>query len=155
MENMENMENMEKMDNNMENGEQLLEIIDNKKFEVLHTKNTKTINTIKNNMLQKLQLTAVELKIFHKKLKEYQYVDELPDIHVGHYVRWISLTTPVSKLTNGGIVVETNINESGIYMLVKNNIGRIFMVYIDKVLLFQKITVDEQIIINIMDYLET
>ena len=82
-------------------------------------------------------------------------MDELPDIHVGHYVRWIPLTTDTSKLTNGGIIVETNINETGVYMMVKNNIGRVFMVYIDKVLLFQKITVDERIIINIMDYLET
>ena len=138
----------------MDDGEQLLEIIDNKKFEVLYNKNTKTINTIKNNILQKLQLSSPEIKKLHKKLKEYQYVDELPDIHVGHYVRWISLATPTTKLTNGGIIVETNINESGIYILVKNNIGRIFMIYIDKVLLFQKITVDEQIIINIMDYLD-
>jgi hypothetical protein len=139
----------------MEYGENLLEIIDNKKFEVLYTKNTKTINTIKNNILQKLQLSSVELKNFHKKLKEYQYVDELPDIHVGHYVRWIPLSSSIAKLTNGGIIVETNINETGVYILVKNNIGRIYMIYIDKILLFQKITVEERIIINIMDYLET
>ena len=82
-------------------------------------------------------------------------MDELPDIHVGHYVRWIPLTSSNIVLTNGGIIVETNINKEGVYILVKNNIGRIFMIYIDKVLLFQKITVDEQIIINIMDYLET
>tara|TARA_B100000902_G_scaffold397602_1_gene461879 strand:- start:2421 stop:2702 length:282 start_codon:yes stop_codon:yes gene_type:complete len=92
----------------------------------------------------------------HKKLKDYQYVDELPDIHVGHYVRWISLKNENNiRLTNGGIIVSTQITGKGVSVTIKNNINRIITVYIDNVLLFQKITPQEQIIINIMDYLET
>ena len=46
----------------MEEGEQILEIIDNKKYEILYNKNSKLISTIKNDMLQKLQLSSAEIK---------------------------------------------------------------------------------------------
>tara|TARA_B100000927_G_C16463112_1_gene468667 strand:- start:897 stop:1376 length:480 start_codon:yes stop_codon:yes gene_type:complete len=136
--------------------EEILNLIDNDKYDVLIDKNSKNIATIKNDMLQKLQLNKVQLKAMHKKLKDYQYVDELPDIHVGHYVRWISLKNENNiRLTNGGIIVSTQITGKGVSVTIKNNINRIITVYIDNVLLFQKITPQEQIIINIMDYLET
>lgn len=141
----------------MEDTEEILDIINNnEKYEVLINTNSKTISAIKNDMLQKLQLTSSKLKEMHKKLKEYQYVDEIPDIHIGHYVRWIPLdTSKQTRLTNGGIIVDTKITANGTAIMVKNNVGRVFMLYIDKVLLFQKITPQEQIIINIMDYLES
>ena len=135
--------------------EEILNLIDNDKYDVLIDKNSKNIATIKNDMLQKLQLNKVQLKAMHKKLKDYQYVDELPDIHVGHYVRWISLKNENNiRLTNGGIIVSTQITGKGVSVTIKNNINRIITVYIDNVLLFQKITPQEQVILGVLDYLD-
>ena len=60
------------------------------------------IKTIKNNMLQKLQLDRDKLKFFHKKLKHYRYCSDMNDLQYGFYIRWINLNYPENlKLTNG------------------------------------------------------
>ena len=58
------------------------------------------IKTIKNNILQKIQLNRNELKSYHKKLKDYRYCSDLSDLQYGNYIRWISLKDPDNlKLT--------------------------------------------------------
>ena len=58
------------------------------------------IKTMKNNMLQKLQLPRNELKNMHKKLKDYRYCNDMTDLQSGNYLRWISLKDPDNlKLT--------------------------------------------------------
>ena len=62
---------------------------------------------MKNDILQKLQLSGGELKQYHKVLKDYKYVDELNELQVGRFIRWIRLdkdTTDI-KLVNGAVLV--------------------------------------------------
>ena len=60
-------------------------------------------------------------------LKNYRFIDELPDLHYGSYIRWITIKDPQNiKLTNGGIVCEMKVGDDGIIVVCKNKMNRFF-----------------------------
>ena len=88
--------------------DRLLNALENENNESLLDLNKEKISTMKNDILQKLNIKNDKLKLFHKKLKLYRYVDNVEDINYGSFIRWISLKTPNDiKLTNGGIVCDS------------------------------------------------
>ncbi len=121
---------------------------------LIHYTNKK-IKAIKNDYLQKLQLSREELKDYHDKLKNYRYVDDLSDILYGRYIRWVNLKNPDNlKLTKGGIIIEIKILENGIHVVCKNARNQRFQIKIDECLIFQKLTQQEQILLSALDYLQ-
>lgn len=133
--------------------DKLLETI-NKDDIDLEQLNKNKIQKIKNDMLQQLQLPRETLKTIHKKLKNYRYVSDLADLKYGAFIRWIPLSNPEKiKLTNGGIVVDIKIFQTGIQIVCKNNFNRIFQLKLDECLLFQKLTNQEQYLLTILHHL--
>ena len=116
---------------------------------------TSKIKSHKNNILQKLQLPRLKLKSFHKKLKDYRYCSDLKDIQYGHYIRWISLKNPDSiYITNGGLLCDIQIINNELHVRCKNNMNMLFQIKLSEVILFQKLTNQEKIILKAMKYLE-
>jgi hypothetical protein len=112
------------------------------------------IKELKNNILQKLYLNREELLHYHKVLKHYRYVDEIDEIKIGAYIRWFNLTKQDNlKLTNGGIILDMKKGKDDILLLCKNNRNRIFSLNLNKCIIFQKISSQEQILIKIIDYI--
>lgn len=112
------------------------------------------IKTMKNDVLQQLQLPREKLKCLHKKLKEYRYVDEIQDINYGCFLRWINLKNIDNlNLTTGAYLCEIQINNSGTGMICKNIFNKHFYVCMDEILLFQKLTDQEKILLSVMDHL--
>lgn len=109
----------------------------------------KKIHHKKNTILKELFETPTDLV---KKLKDYRHVDELTEIRVGCYIRWIP--THTLKLTNGGIIIKIDLTESGINVSVKNNKGMIFTLKMDDNFVFQKITPQEHIILSVIDTID-
>lgn len=113
------------------------------------------IKELKNNILQKLYLTREELLHYHKVLKQYRYVDEIDEIKIGAYIRWFNLTKQDNiKLTNGGIILDITKGNDDILIICKNNRNRIFSLNLNKCIIFQKISSQEQILIKIVDYIQ-
>ena len=130
---------------------QALENEDNE--ELLQLDNSK-VKCIKNDILQKLGLSTSKLKAYHKTLKNYRYIDELPGIRYGAYIRWISLKDPTNiKLTNGGIICDIKV-EDCIHIVCKNNMNRFFEIKMGECFIFQKLSDQEQIVLSAMDYLQ-
>jgi len=133
----------------------LLNALENESNGSIVNLTTSKIKELKNNILQKLQLSGKVLKTFHKKLKEYRYCSDMSDLQYGHYIRWIPLKDPENiKLTNGGITVDIDIINDCVQLKVKNNRNRIFQIKFDEVLIFQKMSSQEKVILGVMDYLE-
>ena len=131
----------------------LMKALENEDNDGLIELDHKKIQAMKNDMLQKLGLPRDKLKSLHKSLKFYRYVDELPDIHYGSYVRWISLKNPNNiRLTNGGIVCDVKIDD-GINVVCRNNMHRFFQFKMGECLVFQKLTDQEQVLLSALDYL--
>tara|TARA_B110000046_G_scaffold137092_1_gene143341 strand:+ start:16151 stop:16579 length:429 start_codon:yes stop_codon:yes gene_type:complete len=114
------------------------------------------IKGFKNDILQQLQLKGPKLKTLHKKLKNYRYCTDLRDLQYGFYIRWIPLTNPDKIcLTNGGFVCDVKLLNGNLNVLCKNSLNRFFQFKFDEVIIFQKISNQENVILGILDYLET
>jgi hypothetical protein len=113
------------------------------------------IKQYKNNILQQIGLERDKLKLFHKKLKYYRYCDDFISLQLGYYIRWIPLKNPDDiKLTNGAIIIDIKILDNGLHLLCKNNMNRIIQVKFDEIIIFQKISNQENIILSVLDYLD-
>ena len=133
----------------------LLTALDNEDNERFMTLNKEKIQKIKNDMLQQLQLQSNILRQYHKKLKQYRYVDDLADLKYGCYIRWIKLTNPDNlNLTNGGLIIDINFYEDGVQIKCKNNYNRFFNIKFDECMIFQKMSQQELILLQIMEALE-
>tara|TARA_Y100000780_G_C13693021_1_gene420308 strand:+ start:5740 stop:6162 length:423 start_codon:yes stop_codon:yes gene_type:complete len=134
--------------------EDILKTLDNDENEFLLNHTRSSIQQVKNDILQKLQLSSKELKEIHKKLKPYRYVEDLTHLKYGSYIRWIKITNPDNiKLTNGGIVTDIKFNKTGCNVLCKNNMNRFFEIKFDECIIFQKMTDQENVLLDVLTYL--
>lgn len=109
----------------------------------------------KNDILQRVQLSREQLKNYHTTLKRYRYIDNLKDIIVGNYIRWINLSNPENiRLTNGAFVTDFKETPETIYIVCKNNFGRFFNVDVNKCQVFQKLNHQEETLLAVINYLE-
>jgi len=135
--------------------DKLLSALNNENNEDIVDLDFATIATNKNKILQQLNLKRADIIIFQKKLKEYRFIDDIKDLKFGGYVRWISLKNPEHiKLTNGGIICDMKEMNDDIHIRCKNNMNMIFQIKLSEVLLFQKLTNQEKIILKAMTYIE-
>ena len=133
----------------------LLKALDNDSNTSIGELTTLKIQTTKNNVLQQLRLPRDKLKDLHKKLKNYRFVDDLDDIQYGRYIRWISLKDPSNiKLTNGGIICDIRVFDEQVHIRCRNNLNRIMQIILDECLVFQKLTDQERVILDVLNYLD-
>jgi hypothetical protein len=116
---------------------------------------TSKIKSIKNDVLQQLQLSRAKLLDMHRKLKEYRFVGDLDSLRYGSYVRWINLNDSSLKLTNGGIVCDMQVQDKGLIIKCRNRFHRIFQFCMDECLVFQKFSEQETILLAALDYLNS
>jgi len=108
----------------------------------------------KNDILQKLQLSRDKLKYFTQTLKNYRYMEDIDDIILGNYIRWINISDPDNlKLTNGGFVSDFKETDDTIYLVCKNATGRFFNVDFNKCIIFQKLNAQEETLLAVINYL--
>jgi hypothetical protein len=132
----------------------LLHALNNDNNEAIVDLDYATIAKQKNDLLQQLNLPRDELSALRKKLKPYRCVNTLEDLRFGSYVRWISLKNPaVIKLTNGGIVCDIKELNGDIHVKCKNKMNMIFQLKMSEVLLFQKLSEQEAVILSALKYL--
>ena len=133
----------------------LMKSLEREENDCLMNLDTAKIQQIKNDMLQKLQLPREKLKKMNKVLKQYRFIDEIPDIKYGAYVRWINLTNSELKLTTGGIICDIKIVNDDVMIVCRNTMGRFFQFKLNECLAFQKITDQENVLLSALDYLKT
>ena len=132
-----------------------IEALENENNSSIMDLTSSKIKKIKNDILQQLQLKGNELKEMHKKLKHYRYCTDLKDLQEGFFIRWIPLSDPEKiRLTNGGLVCEVKLVKGELYILCKNFVNKFFQIKFDEVIIFQKLSNQEQIILSILDYIE-
>ena len=132
----------------------LLKALDNDNNENIMELDFDKIEKMKRNILSELELSNDKYNSIINSLKEYKYIDEIPDLDYGRYIRWISLKNPSNiKLTNGGILCDIKVNEQ-VSLLCKNNTNRFFQIKMDECIIFQKLTEQEKIILNVINYLK-
>lgn len=131
----------------------LLNKIEHKNNEYLENKTAANVATEIYNIIASLGIPHPAVDTFCRKLVEYRYVDEIRELHKGKHVRWISQKKTPFSLTNGGIVMDIMFKDSGIHVLCKNSQNRFTQYKFDDCFTFQKLTLEEQLILSAYDYL--
>ena len=145
-------------DNKM-NIEDILHSLDNDRNLSISKLTYDKINNMKYNMLERLGINDDELESMLHKLADYRYVEELQDIQHGAFIRYVPLTSKNGQkegeivLKNGGFICEVKILGSGVHLLCRNHFRKIFQLKLDEVLIFQKLSNQEEIILSVFDYL--
>lgn len=117
---------------------------------------TGKIKEIKNNVLQKLYLSREELLSYHKKLEDYIYIDELQEMTIGSYIRWFDLQEKNRdniKLQKGAFISDFNKGQDEINIVCKSITNKYFSVPMNKCIIFKKLSMNEKVLIRIIDHI--
>jgi hypothetical protein len=136
--------------------EKLLKSLENEDNEYLLDLTTKKIRDMNKKVLHELDLTTKEMSEYLSKLKDYKYVDEVSDLKYGAYLRWISLTDPDDlDLQKGAIFCEVKVADDGLFLICRNYgySRKHFRLKFDENLIFQKLSEQELILLNVLDQL--
>ena len=96
-------------------------------------------------MLSRIPLSETERQNYSNRLKEYRYVDEIPELVIGKHIRWMKKDS--LKLTNGGILSDIKFLENGVYLLCKMYSNRFHQYRLEDAYSFQKISPEELVIL--------
>jgi len=70
-------------------------------------------------------------------------------------LKWICLNNPDSLvLSRGAVFCNIKITDNGVYLICKGFTNKHFQLKMDEYLIFQKLTNQETVLLNAMDYLE-
>jgi hypothetical protein len=106
--------------------------------------------------LMQLELSQSVLADYIYKLRDYRYVDDLNGLSHGAYIRWIDLKNPERLcLARGAIICDIKIGQKGVQLLCKTHPSpAMFHVIMDEVMIFQRLSQQESIILSAMDHLD-
>jgi hypothetical protein len=130
--------------------EKLLESIENDKNDYLENKTMRDMEKEIFEIVNTLELSSNMKLEYCKKLVGYRYIDSINEIHKGKHIRWINKK---GNLTTGGLVVDIKFTEKGTHILCKNNMNRFIEIKYDECNIFQKMTMEEQMILMAYDYI--
>ena len=136
--------------------EKLLKALDDDTNETLLNFTTQKIKEMNLQILNELQLSTHETQKLLDKLQDYKYVDEMNELKYGAYIRWISIEDPANiHLSKGSLFCEMKITDNGVFCVCKNFgfSSRYFQLSMDKNLIFQKLTEQEQVLLSVLDHL--
>tara|TARA_B110000008_G_C16971686_1_gene564192 strand:+ start:441 stop:860 length:420 start_codon:yes stop_codon:yes gene_type:complete len=134
--------------------DEILHALENDKNEDMLDMDYETFHKMKNDALQRLLLPRDTLKKYIKSLKYYRYIDELPELHMGSYIRWVNLINPENiKLTNGGVVCGIKVDDE-IIILCRNKMNRMFQLNFSSCIIFQKLTDQENVILSALKFIQ-
>jgi hypothetical protein len=132
----------------------LLKALDNENNNKFLKLNNEKIKAMKFDILKELQLPKDDLINYMNKLKEYIYVDEMSDLKIGGFIRWIPLKDPDEiYLTNGAILTEINVTDNGVLLNCKNFAKKHYQIKLDECLIFQKLSDQEKVLLFALDAL--
>ena len=134
--------------------EKLLESIENDKNDYLEKKSMKIITQEIYETIQRLPLPQKTRFEYCQKLVGYRLVDDVHELHAGKHVRWIRESSQTQVLTNGGIVTTIKFLDNGTQVLCKSTGQRFIQFKFDECIIFQKMSLEEQLIMMAYDYLE-
>jgi hypothetical protein len=132
----------------------LMNALDNENNENIIHLTSKKIAEMNLNIIKELHLDKSTTLNYLKKIKGYRYIDEINDLKYGGFIKWIPITDPsYIPLHHCGIICDIKITDSGVLISCKNFMHRHYTFKMDECLIFQKLTSQEQIIINALDHL--
>ena len=116
---------------------------------------TRKLMELNLKILKELMLDNETLINYLRKLKGYKYVDEIGDLKQGSFIKWIRITDPNNLVLNQcGLICDIKITDDDVIIICKNFMHRHYTFKMDEVLIFQKLSDQEMVIISALDHLD-
>ena len=128
----------------------LLDSLENDKNDYLENKTIETVTKDIYSKIDELDISVDNKKHYCQLLGEYRLVNDIHELHKGKQIKWIRFSN--KRLIGGGIVVNIKFLDNGTHVLVKNPINKFIQIKFDDVLIFQKMTMQEQLILMAYGY---
>jgi len=114
----------------------------------------KTNKIIRQEIVESLKyLNGRDKETILKKLSGYRFVDEIDQLHIGKFTRWIPKYEDNVRLVVGGFVTNVDYTDNGMLLTVKTWQNQVIKVGFDQCLLYQKLSPDEKLVLLAADYL--
>jgi len=134
--------------------DKLIKALDKEENEEILNMTSEKINQMVQQALDELLLTDDTYDTYISKLQGYRYIDEIDDLKIGSFIRWILLKNPDNlRLTNGSILCDIKITDIGIVLVCKGAYGKYFQVKFDENMIFQKLSDQERVLLSALDHL--
>jgi hypothetical protein len=133
----------------------LTKALDNVNNDNIMNLTTRKLMELNLKILKELMLDNETLISYLRKLKGYKYVDEIGDLKQGAFIKWIRITDPNNLVLNQcGLVCDIKITDDDVIIICKNFMHRHYTFKMDEVLIFQKLSDQEMVIISALDHLD-
>jgi hypothetical protein len=100
--------------------------------------------------LKSINLDQDIIEDYCVKLLDYQYMDEVHELTLGKYIRWLRRADKTPKLSIGGVITDIIIEEGGVYVKIKIiNVLYSCKLKYDDFLIFQKLSNDDKMRLTI------
>lgn len=133
----------------------LTKALDNVNNESIMNLTTRKLMEFNLQILKELMLDKETLINYLRKLKGYKYVDEIGDLKHGAFIKWIPITNPNNlQLNQCGLICDIKITDDNVIIVCKNFMHRHYTFKMDEVLIFQKLSDQEMVIISALDHLD-
>jgi hypothetical protein len=136
--------------------EKLIKALDQENNEVLLNYTTKKMKEMNLQILKELMLPKDTLMDYMKQLNGFMYIDEINQLKIGSFIRWIPIKNPDDlPLKKSAIVCDIKITDTGIVIVMKNFMQTYFQIKMDDCLVFQKLSEQQQILLSALDHLSS
>jgi hypothetical protein len=137
----------------MEDVQQWMEKIDDSRYNYLEGMTSAKIQSDKEAVLQ--EYNEEQKKQWLEKLSSYRVVDNLQDLRLGKYCRWIVVAeNHTAVLHGGGYLIKVAFMDNGLYLTCERMKKYKMQVNMENAIIFQKLTAEEHILIMANDYVE-
>jgi hypothetical protein len=138
------------------NTDKLIQALDEENNEVLFNYTTKKIKEMNLNILKELMLPRETILEYIKQLNGYMYIDEVNQLKIGAFIRWIPIKNPQDlPLKKGALVCDIKITDTGVAIVMKSFLHSYFQIKMDECLVFQKLTEQQQVLLSALDHLSS
>jgi len=125
--------------------DKLLASLETDRNDYLENKTIESVTTEIFGAVNRLDIPLEKKLHYCKLLNEYRLVNDIYELHKGKNIKWIRPTN--NKLVGGGIVVNIKFLDNGTHVLVKTMNSQFIQIKFDDCIIFQKMTVPEQLIL--------
>ena len=133
----------------------LTKALDNVNNDSIMNLTTRKLMELNLKILKELMLDKETLINYLRNLKGYKYVDEIGDLKHGAFIKWIPITNPNNlQLKQCGLICDIKITDDNVIVVCKNFMHRHYTFKMDEVLIFQKLSDQEMVIISALDHLD-
>jgi hypothetical protein len=140
--------------------DKLLEKLENEKNDYLANKTIKSIVEEVYDVINEFDIPKEQKLSYCQRLSEFRFVSNINELHKGKYIQYIRVANfkegkeKEVKLMNGGIVVNILFTDYGTRIVLRTSNGKYYKLRFDDIYIFQKMRMNEQIILLAYGYLE-